>query len=275
VGVALVRRGLASLAFVLLAAAPAAAAVPVVLAPYRAVYDLSVDPARESSDMDVTGRLVTEFTGSPCAGYTTKARFVTDSTNADGEHEVTDSRMSSVETVDGRFDFTNETYTKGELSDVSEGTAQRAADGRITVKLTKPAVKTVDISAGSLFPTESLVRMIEEARKGTRFIGLDMYDGSENGETPLATAVVIGKPVEDSARAQIADGGFEAEAHWPMTISYFSRIDRSDDQPLYVMSGMFYQNGIASRVKFDYGEVTLAGKLTTLTMLPVTGCPGK
>jgi hypothetical protein len=269
-----VRCGLAALAFVLMGMAPAVAAVPVVLAPYRAVYDLSVDPSRESSDMaDVTGRLVTEFTGAPCVGYTTKARFVTDSTDADGGRDVVDSRMRSVESADGRFDFTNETYTKGELSEVSSGTARRTADGKITVKLTKPAVKTVDISAGSLFPTEALVRMIEEARKGTRFISLDMYDGSENGETALATAVLIGKPVEDADKAQIADGGFETEAHWPMTISYFNRIDRSDDQPLYVMSGMFYQNGIASRVKFDYGAVTLAGKLTTLTMLPASACP--
>ncbi len=54
-----------------------ALAVPM-LQPHRAVYDLSLDNASDRSDITgITGRMVYEFNGSACEGYTVKFRFVT------------------------------------------------------------------------------------------------------------------------------------------------------------------------------------------------------
>jgi hypothetical protein len=266
----------AAIGTVTLARAPAAATG--VLAPYRAVYDLAIDPERDSGKFtSVTGRNVTEFTGSRCAGYTTQARFVTDGRDADGKRRITDSRMRSVETADGRFDFTNETYTDSELTEASAGVAKRQADGRVSVNLTAPAPKTLTLPAGAVFPTELLEGIIAGARKGTRFTGFDLYDGSGDGETTLATVAVIGRQAADSgvgADTSITEAGFAADPHWPVTVSYFDKKERSDESPLYVMSAMFYQNGIAGQVKFIYGKLVLTGRLTTLTMLPATPCPG-
>src|SRR5437588_6356573 len=91
----------------------AAGAGPLTLAPHRAVYDLSLaDTSTGGSVASVSGRMVMEFTGSRCAGYTTKLRFVTQTEDSDGQHQVTDSRASTFEAGDGRrLDFTNETYT--------------------------------------------------------------------------------------------------------------------------------------------------------------------
>src|SRR3546814_8252693 len=48
------------------------------LVPHRAVYDLRLKDASERSGIDgMNGRMVYEFTGSACTGFTTNFRFVT------------------------------------------------------------------------------------------------------------------------------------------------------------------------------------------------------
>ena len=66
--------GLASSA--VFASLPASAAQ--LLAPHRAVYDLALDKASDRSGItDITGRMVYEFNGSACEGYTVTFRFMT------------------------------------------------------------------------------------------------------------------------------------------------------------------------------------------------------
>ena len=55
-----------------------AAAAARMLAPHRAVYDLALDKASDRSGITgITGRMVYEFNGSACDGYTVTFRFVT------------------------------------------------------------------------------------------------------------------------------------------------------------------------------------------------------
>ena len=47
------------------------------LAPHRAIYDMSLGEATAGSNIsDIRGRLVFDFEGSGCAGYTLKSRMV-------------------------------------------------------------------------------------------------------------------------------------------------------------------------------------------------------
>ena len=67
---------LALLGMPALAPAPAFAAAPLIA--HRAVYDLALDKASDRSGIiGLQGRMVYEFNGSPCEGYTVNFRFVT------------------------------------------------------------------------------------------------------------------------------------------------------------------------------------------------------
>jgi hypothetical protein len=181
-----------------------ALAAPVGLAAHRAVYELSLSDAKPDSPMaDVTGRMVMEFTGSACAGYSTKLRFVTRTEDPDGGDQVTDSRSTMFEAGDGKtLQFTNETYTDDSLAEESRGTASRK-DKNVAVALTKPSDKKFNLAPSVVFPTEQMVKVIDAARAGQRFLSFDVYDGSEDGETVFATAGVIGAEMKDQ------DGGTE------------------------------------------------------------------
>ena len=60
---------------------PSAAAEFKGLTPHRAVYDITLVDARPGAGItELSGRMVYELTGSSCAGYTQKMRFVTRTT---------------------------------------------------------------------------------------------------------------------------------------------------------------------------------------------------
>lgn len=258
------------------ALAPAVAA-PVGLAAHRAIYDLSLSSAKPDSPMaDVNGRMVMEFTGSACAGYSTKLRFVTRTEDPDGADQVTDSRSTMFEAADGKsLQFTNETYTDDSLAEESRGTANRK-DKNVAVALTKPSDKSFDLASSVVFPTEQMVKVIDAARAGQRFLSFDVYDGSEDGETVFATAGVIGAEMTDKdggSEKVVKDSGIAGLRHWPVTISYFEKKNGVDETPFYVMSFIVYENGIGRSLKIDYGDFALSGELTRLDLLPAAPCP--
>ena len=93
------------------------------LAPHRAVYDISLFDSDDGVDIaTVSGRLVLEFTGSACTGYSSKLRFVTQTEDPDGGSQVTDARSTTFESPDGRsLEFANETYAGAILAEELEG----------------------------------------------------------------------------------------------------------------------------------------------------------
>ena len=63
-----------------------AAKEPIKLTPHRAVYEVTLDDARSASGITgIDGRMVFEFTGSECDGYTLNMRMVTQMTDSQGQ----------------------------------------------------------------------------------------------------------------------------------------------------------------------------------------------
>ena len=65
------------------------AAQPIQLVPHRAVYEFSLGNVRSGKGITaLSGRMVYEFTGSACEGYTQSMRFVTRSSSESGAISV-------------------------------------------------------------------------------------------------------------------------------------------------------------------------------------------
>jgi hypothetical protein len=254
-----------------------ALAAPLPLASYRAVHDLVLDPTAESPDVGtMTGRIVTEFKGSDCSGYTTTTRFVTDATDTEDHRQVIDSRSITVEKPDGSLSFDNQTIDNGDAGDVALGDAFRGG-GAVHVKLRKPSRKSFNIGADVVFPTEQVTRTIEAALAGQRFLSFITYDGLDGGESTAPATVVIGEgstdPSDVGDEAPIADAGFATMTHWPVTVTYFDEAAGVDQAPVYSLSAILYENGIMRRLKLDYGRFVLVGKLVRLDTLSAPSCP--
>ena len=261
----------------LLLIAPPASADNIQLAPYRSVEDLTLDPGTMGQNIAaVSGRLVTEFTGSACAGYTTNTRMVVQVVDSSGGRKVSDSRTVTLETETGRLDFDNQSFTDGKPDQASKGTALRSGNA-ITVQLVQPENKTVTFEAGLVFPTEQVVRLIEAARAGKHFLAFTAYDGLDDGESPAPTSMTIGKgstdPSDVGDDTAVAEAGIAGLEHWPVTVSFFDKDATTDQQANFTLAGIVYENGIMREQRLDFGTFTLTGKMIGLDMLPAKPCP--
>ena len=87
------------------------------LSPHRAIYEMTLDEARSASGVTgIDGRMVFEFTGSPCDGYSLNMRMVTQMTDAQGQTNLTDLRSSTWEQGDRKkFRFQSAQYLNDKL----------------------------------------------------------------------------------------------------------------------------------------------------------------
>jgi hypothetical protein len=259
------------------AAAAPAAAQSVPLATFRSIHDLVLDKSQPSGDISsATARLVTEFTGSACKGYTDQTRFVMQTIERNGARRTSDLRQMTVETP-GHFTFEQTAYSNNRLVEQSLGVAEREPTGDVTVALRRPAAKEFMLPGAVVFPLELIRATVAAANEGKRFLALDLYSGDGEGETVYATATVIGAKsvsADFGDDKPIGEAGFAALPHWPLTVSYFVKKGATADPlPIYTSSYVLYENGMVSRLRIQYGDFALVGTLVSFQSLPAQPCP--
>ena len=252
---------------IILSTAPAIA-VPV-LQPHRAVYDLSLDKASDRSGISgISGRMVYEFNGSPCDGYTVKFRFVTQ-INANDSTRLTDQQTTTFEDAEGKtFSFVTKSFVDQDLDKEVKGTAHKEAGG-LKVELDKPERNTVELPS-TQFPTPHLVELIGRAEKGESFYETSLFDGSEDANKVMTTTVIVGKAEQatkdDPELPALAKLG--KDKYWPVDIAYFdeSEKDGGEEMPQYRISFKLHENGLTRDLMMDYGDFSMTGKLVNLSL---------
>jgi hypothetical protein len=282
----ILREGYATFALLVLAGvtpvSPVAAADLIPFAPHRAVYELTMgDSTAGTGVTGVAGRMVYELSGSPCDGYTQNMRFVTVMTNQEGTETLSDLRNSSWEEADAKkLRFSSTQYQNDKLADTSQGDAARSKGAMpvVGVDLVKPAKKRVSLPPDIYFPMQHASTLVQAAKSGVKMFAANLYDGSEQGEKYYLTNTVIGKKFDRSSKTVPASfKGADILASvdsWPMTISYFEAgKDKNDQTPSYELSFRYFENGVTSNLKIDYGEFSIKGELKELTALAPGKCP--
>ena len=260
--------------FAPVATAPASAQV-VPLASHRAVYDLKLSQSRKASLQEVRGRILYDFTGNACDGYTTQVRQVTDMDSGEHGPSLSDLRSTMWEDDAGKnFRFTSTNFVNQQQSVEVEGTAKRDAAG-IEVELKKPVAKTFRLAPATAFPTDHLRRVIVAAREGKRVFELPVYDGSEDGEKIYNTLTVIGDPIPPAKQPSDAAAGKPELANamrWHVRVSYFDQRGAGEQTPVYAIAFELYDNGISGALTLDYNEFEIAGAMSVLEIRAAPAC---
>jgi hypothetical protein len=257
-----------------------AGAQHVVLAPHRAVYEMTLAEARGGAGVTaVSGRMVYELTGSACEGYTQNMRFVTQMTNQKGAATLTDLRSSSWEEGTGkRFRFNSSQFRDEKPTEATAGDAARAnAADAAKVELTKPVTKHLALPQRVYFPIQHSIALIDAAHMGKRSFRADLYDGSEKGEKVYDTISVIGRVIPAGGNRQLARvknaERLDTIAAWPVSIGYFEpNSDKTDAVPVYELTFWFFENGVSRKLFIDYGEFAIQGELAQITFHEPSKC---
>ena len=241
------------------------------LAPHRAVYDLVLDQALNHSRITgLSGRMVYEFNGSACEGYTIKFRFVTQIATNENTR-LTDQQTTTFEDSEGKtFSFVTKSFVDQKFDREVKGTATREANG-LKVALEKPKVRSVDL-AKTQFPTQHLVALIDKAERGETFYETSLFDGSEDGDKVMTTTVVVGKKreVRGTDPERLALARFAKDKYWPVDIAYFDKSKGSGEEvPEYRVNFKLHENGLTRDLLMDYGDFSMTGKLVNLSLFPM------
>jgi hypothetical protein len=255
--------------------------VPIALVPHRAIYDLSLGEVRGNSQVaGVRGRILYDFDGNACQGYSLEFRQVSELDSGEGKVSTSDLRSTTWEGADAKnFKFTSENFVDENLVDTVDGHAEH--DGTKTaVDLSKPQHKTLDLDAGVVFPTEHMVRVINAARAGKSVLDFPVYDGSETGDKVFDTLTIIGHKIAPDARSH-ADAAADLAKlatvpRWPVTISYFDKNkagNAGEQAPAYAIGFELYENGVSRALTLDYNDFVVTGKLSSLDIKEAKPCP--
>ncbi len=251
-------------------AATAAEAGAGTLVPHRAVYDLALDNASDRSGITgLSGRMVYEFAGSACDGYTVTFRFVT-RIDTEDTSRLTDQQTTTYEDGEGKsFNFVTRSFVDEELNSELRGSARAQGEGTL-VSLEKPEKQEVTLDAAQ-FPTRHLKELLANARKGETFYEATLFDGSDEADKVMTTTVIVGKPAKaNSADPELkAMGDLAGASFWPVDMAYFDLGDGGADGeelPTYRISFKLYDNGMTRDLVMDYGDFSMTGTLVDLAM---------
>ncbi len=257
-------------------AAPASslAASMGVLAPHRAVYDLELKDASDRSGIKaLRGRMVYEFNGSVCDGFTTTFRYVTKIDNGENER-LTDQQTTTFESGDGKdFEFLTKNFVDKAIDKETRGKAKLGTAG-LSVEVTKPAETKYELEP-SFFPTTHLVDLLSRAEKGEKFYETKIFDGTEDADRTLTTTVILGEKNKAAAEGTDKDAVkvLNGADYYPVSISYFDpKSETGEETPVYQIGFKLYQNGITRDLTMDYGDFVLTGKLVDLKLYDKPNC---
>lgn len=259
------------LAIAMLAASVAVPALAAPLAAHRAVYDIELRDASDRSGIEgMSGRMVYDFAGSDCDGYTTSFRFVTRIDTGEASR-VTDQQTTTFEDVeDGLFQFSTRSFVDQSPDREVSGTAERGDEGT-SVALRAPEEAALELPE-TAFPSQHMIELLEAAANGATLFERDIYDGSDDADRVLATTAVIGARRSGAEDADLPDA-FEDATYWPITIAYYSKADAAGEAlPLYRIEFDVYENGVSRDIVMDYGDFVLTGTLAEIEMREADAC---
>ncbi|MEH2469531.1 hypothetical protein V1281_001221 [Nitrobacteraceae bacterium AZCC 2161] len=237
---------------------------------HQALYELKLLKSRGNATINsANGRILYNFTGSACEGYTSDFRQVSELDSGEGKNTLSDLRSTSWEDGAGKsYRFKIDTRMNDGDPSAIDGIAERDGD-HVTVKLKQPVVKTFTLAGSTVFPTEQIHRIIDAARAGKSVLELSVYDGSDTGEKVYNTLTVIGQPIPGDRKIAEPDPSTDSNAmksltRWPVTVSYYDQSAKSnsgEQTPVYAMSFELYENGVSRSLVLDYNDFVIAGTM--------------
>ena len=237
---------------------------------HQALYELSLVKSRGSNSINsARGRILYNFSGSTCEGYTSEFRQVSELDVGEGKVTLSDLRSTSWEDAAGKsYRFKIDARMNDADSSPVDGVAERTGD-HITVKLKQPVAKTFTLDGSTVFPTEQIQRIIAAAKDGKSLLELTVYDGSDNGEKVYNTLTVIGQPIPGDRTIEAPDPSTTNDAmksltRWPVTVSYYDRdakVAEGEQTPVYAMSFELFENGVSRALVLDYNDFVISGAL--------------
>lgn len=268
------KTGLALLAAAWTSGGPALAAVEI--APHRAIYDMTLARSGSSDVADVRGMMEFQWADS-CDGWTVTQRSKMLFLYTSGDEVELGWNLTSWESKDGlRYRFFVKKTENGEPKDEIRGEARLDRPGGPGVaEYSLPEKKTVQLPAGTLFPTAHSLKLLESAEAGSPALWAQVFDGSDEIGLFDVSAIVGRKADAAAAGAPQPSSPLLASGQaWRVGLAFYPREGKDKDTaaPEHEQSLRLHSNGIVDKLVLDYGNFSVDAELTEVEQLPPPPC---
>ncbi len=267
-----VNRWLVGITLLLSSILAASAAPAQTLRPARAVYDLHLNKARESTGIAAAqGRLVVELIEN-CAGFIFNQGFISRITATEGPDIVGDMQASVWESRDGRtlrFNLLNR--INGSVVEQEQGRASLDNGGGGNAVWSLPEARELALPKGTVFPISHNRQILARALLGSRGFEIPLFDGS-NDAGYYHASVFIGKQLKKGMERGTAGALVpKDQPSWPIRLAYY-HYAKPPGVPEFEVGYILYGDGVVSSVKLDYPDFGLIGQLVELQYLDQPDC---
>jgi hypothetical protein len=252
----------------MVAVAGAGSAAQGALEPHRAAYRLKLAEKHHASPLrDVRGGLVIEYRLG-CDGWVSRQRLGFAAATESGDGITHDVRFSSWESLDGsRLRYTVRSFEGDVLQEEYRGEAWLdSEDGSGVAAFGTPHEEKVILPAGTVFPTDHIRRVLEEAREGKQFVSHEVFDGWGFDALTQITSVIGPPRTVEPASTEVGKS-----RAWPVSMAYYN-IQKMADTPDFEAAFLLTEQGVLRDLLLDYGEFQLDATLESVELLDRPAC---
>ena len=237
--------------------------------PHEAIYRMTLGPGSKAVDVASAEGLMVYRAAHECGGWTIENRTVIRYSQTSGETVEDKWMFASWEGDDAlsyRFRVLHE--TNNEENRIAGTAKLDRTGGAGLASYSAPEEKTVELPAGTLFPTDHLGQLLTAAKAGDKIFNRFVFDGTD-GNPYLVNVVIAPLSPPASSPAQAA-GAPAAPFYWTRG-AFFPYRDKSE-VPEFEMTIELRGDGIAERVEQVFEDMTVRGALLSVKLLPPPEC---
>ena len=241
------------------------------LVPHRAVYELSAKSAGGFGRSGALRGLLTYELMDDCEGWSINQKAGLDVAAPDGEGHRFEWSQATWEAKDG----SSYRYFIKDSQDGSTGNQRRGelvypkagADGRLTTEL--PSKGETDIPP-VLLPVQHTLALIERAGAGESVFLATIFDATVD-EKPVEISAGFGPPLTQPKAQDAAFAQLKNVPSRHVDFAFFVQ-NLPDGTPDFEQSIELFDNGVVSRVNFEFGGLPVLGTLRKLELLEPHTC---
>lgn len=248
----------------LVASWPAAASDASAVLPHRAGYELELESvAPDRGVVGVSGALTYDL-ADRCDGWAIDQRYVLQIAREDSEPVQIVASYVNWEAKDGlRYRYSvKRTRSDGSQKETSEvaGEARVDRDSHAgTAEFEKPVRSSLELPAGTFFPTSHTLILLQKAAAGEKFDRRLVFDGSEVEPPSMMTAFFLPqRPHPPGGSPGVLTA---AQPVWPVTVAVFPDGEAAE-LPSFEMTLYMQPDGVVPELVMNYGDFSVRGRLT-------------
>lgn len=244
------------------------------LRPHKALYDVRLTSLKTGAQIsNLHGQMFFEWK-QDCEAWISDHRSNLFYEYPEGGAVNITTDFSTYEGLDGKsLSFNTRREQGGKLFEEFRGYADLDDSGEGQARFTIPDGLTHELPAGTLFPMQHTIEILQKAHEGVKFYNATIFDGSDDEgphdvSTFISDNITVNAGLSDSPAL---DKSLMEGKPWLLRMAFFPVVSEEENAD-YEMTLVAYDNGVVSYVAIEYDKFAIEQKLIALEAIDRPDC---